>query len=254
MEPFPVPASSPAESASPPGPQDPPRPRPADSLEAGTAGASATYAEAAARSDAEGVRLPPPPQLISGTWVALLGWLVPGLGQMVTGRVGAGLALLVVLGSLFAGGLALTDFSAVDPRTYKLEFIAQALIGGPTALALRFTEDVRLERLPPWREVGSLYMVVAGFLNLIAICGATSDAQRRNVAARARHAAAVLEALQLACARSVAQRPAWVPAPSPPLPEPSSTRRDELSAPPAPTPSEAPPPPPPVALDPAGPP
>jgi TM2 domain-containing membrane protein YozV len=192
------------------------------------------------------VRLPPPPQLLSGTWVALLGWLVPGLGQMVTGRVGAGLALLVVLGGLFAGGLALTDFSAVDPKSYKLEFIAQALIGGPTALALRFTEDVRLERLPPWREVGSLYVVVAGFLNLIAICGATSDAQRRNVAARARRAAAVLAALELACARSLAQRPAWVPAPAPSEPFRPAARGRRC----APTASSAPP----VALDPAGPP
>ncbi len=247
MEPFPVPASLPAEPATAPGPQEPLLAPPAGSPKG----------DAAAVSFAQGVSLPPPPQLISGTWVALLGWLVPGLGQMVSGRLLAGLALFVVLGSLFVGGLALTDFSCVDPRTHKLEFVAQALIGGPTALALRFTEDVRLERLPPWREVGSLYVVVAGFLNLIAICSATADAARRNEVARARHAAAVLEALQLACARAVAQRPAWIAAPPSALPEPDERLADVLpSGPPAAAPEVTPPvpPAPPVAFDPAGPP
>lgn len=268
MEPYPVPASIPAEPATAPEPQDPPH-TPASgsseartsevsalatgSMAAGNLAAGSMAADASTTSTSQGVRLPPPPRLISGAWVALLGWLVPGLGQLATGRVGAGLALFVVLGSLFAGGLALTDFSCVDPRTYKLEFVAQALIGGPTALALRLTDGVHLVRLPPWREVGSLYVVVAGFLNLIAICSAASDALRHNVAARARYAAAVLEALKQACARSLAERPACVPASDPALPVSSALLAGDLPSLPTSAAPDAPFPTPPAAFDPGGP-
>jgi TM2 domain-containing membrane protein YozV len=128
-----------------------------------------------------GVRAPHRlPRERSAAWAGLLGWLVPGFGQVYLGRYGAGFLLLLVIGSTFAGGLALTDFTCVDPRTYQLEFVAQGLIGGPTALALVLTQDVHLARMPPWIEVGRLYVVVAGFLNLVALCDALGECWRRN--------------------------------------------------------------------------
>lgn len=144
-------------------------------------------------------RLPRPR---SARWAAALAWLVPGLGHAFVGRPGAGLVLLLVLCATFAGGLALTDFSCVDPHAYQLEFVAHALIGGPTGLALELTRGVRLERMPPWIEVGRLFVVVAGFLNLVALCDAVGEAWRRN----ARIAA--LRARQVARATTSALEPA----------------------------------------------
>ena len=159
----------------------------------------------------------------SAAWAGVLGWLVPGLGQVYLGRVGAGLLLLLVIGSTFAGGLALTDFTCVDPRTYQLEFVAHGLIGGPTALAIALTEDVRLERMPPWIEVGRLYVVVAGFLNLVALCDALGECWRRNariqsLAARqsVRGAAPVWDDAAFPALAEVA--PEQPPLPAPPLP------------------------------------
>lgn len=159
-------------------------------------------------------RLPRPR---SARWAAALAWLIPGLGHAFVGRPGAGLVLLLVLCATFAGGLALTDFSCVDPRAYQLEFVAHALIGGPTALALELTRDVRLERMPPWVEVGRLFVVVAGFLNLVALCDAVGEAWRRNAriaALRARQLArastSALEPRALARADEPAPAHAWV--------------------------------------------
>lgn len=120
-----------------------------------------------------------PPERSAG-WAGLLGWLVPGLGQAYLGRFGAAAVLLLVIGGTFAGGLALTDYTCVDPRTYKLEAVAHALIGGPSALTLALTQDVTLARMPPYLEVGRLYVVVAGFLNLVALCDALGECWRHN--------------------------------------------------------------------------
>jgi hypothetical protein len=98
---------------------------------------------------------------------------------MFVGRWGAGFVLLLVIGATFLGGWALTDFSCVDPRTYQLEFVAHGLIGGPTALAM-VTREMQLDRMPPWLEIGRLYVVVAGFLNLVALCDALGECWRRN--------------------------------------------------------------------------
>jgi hypothetical protein len=134
------------------------------------------------------LELAPPALGVSPGLAAALGWLVPGLGQIAVGRVGAGLVLLVTIGGLFAGGLALTDFTAVKPRENPLEFAAQALIGGPTALALGLTEGATLDRMPPWLDVGRLFVVISGLLNLIALCDALGEAARVNAKAREEHA------------------------------------------------------------------
>jgi len=108
------------------------------------------------------------------------GWLVPGLGQAYVGRPGRAMCMFVAIGSLFAGGLALGAWSCVNPDAYPLEFVAHALIGGPTALAVHLTEGLTPEGPVPLLDVGRLYCAVAGLLNLVAICdavGAILDAR-----------------------------------------------------------------------------
>jgi hypothetical protein len=76
----------------------------------------------------------------------------------------------------------------VDPDEYPLEFVAHALIGGPTALAVHLTRGIAPEGPVPLLDVGRLYCGVAGLLNLVAICdavGAILDA-RESVAETAR--------------------------------------------------------------------
>jgi hypothetical protein len=182
-------------------------------LPAGDAGLPATPLTAALAPGSltsygpDSVRLPPAPATVSATGVALLGWLVPGLGQVATGRRRAGLALLLTIGSLFLGGLTLADFSCVDPQRHRLEFVAHSLIGGPTAATLALTAGRRSAAQPRWRDLGSLYVVVSGFLNLIAVCSAMSDAARQNQERRRKHEEAVRLALAVARLQALARRP-----------------------------------------------
>jgi hypothetical protein len=164
--------------------------------------------------------LAPPALGVSPGLAAALGWLVPGLGHIAVGRVGAGLVLLATITGLFTAGLALTDFTAVKPREHQLEFAAQALIGGPTALAMGLTDGVVLDRMPPWLDVGRLFVVISGLLNLMALCDALGEAARVNAKAREEHARLRAELFPPLPPPPPMPNPPTPPAPPPPPPEP----------------------------------
>ena len=106
-------------------------------------------------------------------WLATLcGLLIPGGGQLYVGRPGKAVLMLLAIGALYVGGLHLTGYTAVNPTTHKLEFIAHAMAIGPTALVTYLTQHVQLDRALPWLEIGRLYVAVAGLLNLVAISDA----------------------------------------------------------------------------------
>lgn len=110
---------------------------------------------------------------------ALLGWVLPGLGQVYAGRPGKGALLLLAILPTFLVGWALTGFTIVDRQHYELDFIAQAFLGGPTAAALHFGAGHVLDHMPRFFDVGRLYVQVAGLLNLVAICDAVGEAIRQ---------------------------------------------------------------------------
>lgn len=138
-------------------------------------------------------RLPVAPR--SAFLAIVLGWLLPGLAQVYVGRPGRGLVMGAAICALFAGGLLLSAFTCVNPQTYELEFIAHALIGGPTALVLQLGPFAAGGDPLALLDVGRLYCAVAGLLNLVAICDAVGEVldQREASAARLRLAAAELQ-------------------------------------------------------------
>ena len=116
----------------------------------------------------------------------ILGWAVPGLGQVYAGRPGKGLLLAATIVGLFYGGWAMTGFTGVNPYEYGLEFVAHAWIGGPTAYAYWTTRELMLTQPEPWFEVGRLYVAVAGLLNIVAICDALGGVLEHNVLSQER--------------------------------------------------------------------
>jgi hypothetical protein len=77
----------------------------------------------------------PPPQF--APWAGFLSYLVPGLGQIVQGRVGKGLLFMVCLYGLFFYGMYLgswsnvylPDVTAVEPNPVKLPWPVERLSG-----------------------------------------------------------------------------------------------------------------------------
>ena len=109
-----------------------------------------------------------------------LAWLLPGLGQLYVGRpVKAALFFVAILTTFLVGWL-LTDRTAVDPDRFRLDFAGQIFLGLPTLVALGIGADRVLDHMPTFFEVGRLYVLVAGLLNIVAICDAIGEAIGRD--------------------------------------------------------------------------
>ena len=105
----------------------------------------------------------------------VLGWVWPGLGYVIAGEkrrgvlVMLGVLLLVVIGVLVGG------VDVVDRRYDTLWFLPQVLIG-PLAFAIDFlnakfvaTGTIGTHSLGHVNEIGTLYVALAGLMNLAAM-------------------------------------------------------------------------------------
>ncbi len=130
----------------------------------------------------------------------LLAWLVPGLGHVYQGRIGKGVLYATCILGLYGVGLALGEGKVVfwswinplqHPEEFRLSSIGQLGVGLPAILALIQGTLIHYEVNPLlggilaeptlhelnglqaslsklW-EVGMLYTVMAGLLNVLAI-------------------------------------------------------------------------------------
>ena len=133
---------------------------------------------------------------------ALLAWLVPGLGHLYQGRIAKGVLFLVCLWGSFLYGLYLGGGQVVylkwDQEGIRLPYFAQigagvvALPGlvqwlraqrnaGPMPLLGRFQAppdkgelDELYFKLGRWQELGTVYTMLAGLLNILVIYDAVS--------------------------------------------------------------------------------
>lgn len=141
---------------------------------------------------------------VSPQTAALLAWLVPGLGHLYQGRIAKGLVFLVCLCGTFLYGLYLGGGRVVymkwDEDERHLSYFAQVGIG---AMALPgFIQWMRANRqagplpvlgtfqAPPskneldryhkalgrWWEIGTVYTMLAGLLNVLVIYDAFAGA------------------------------------------------------------------------------
>ena len=133
------------------------------------------------------VIMPPPPL------VALVSWLIPGMGYVLIGQRARGLVVGVFILLLFAGGLLIGGMHVVDAPTglappvlfQKPWFIGQ-IMAGPVTLAANYVANhwtmvyengAKVVGVPMSHarvyEIGVLYTAVAGMLNLMAIIDAS---------------------------------------------------------------------------------
>lgn len=113
---------------------------------------------------------------------AALAWLWPGLGHVVLGEKRRGILIMCGVLFLFLSGLAIGGVSAVDRINAHLWFYAQAGCG-PIAFAADYANQHYVQQLPDeerWRlisigrinEMGTLFVALAGLMNMIVVLDA----------------------------------------------------------------------------------
>jgi hypothetical protein len=127
---------------------------------------------------------------------AILGWLVPGLGHIYQGRTRKGLLFMISILSTFFYGLFLSDGRAVYASWVegdkRLPYLCQVCVGLPALPAIVQTYLVRngkdpllggvmappvdMDQLNQWYktlhryfELGTVYTMIAGLLNVLAV-------------------------------------------------------------------------------------
>lgn len=127
---------------------------------------------------------------------AVLAWLVPGLGHLYQGRTAKGLLFMICILSTFFYGLFISDGKAVyawgTMDDYRLPYLCQLCVGLPATPALvqsylvkngkepiagglmRPPTDSReldqwYKELNRYLELGMVYTMIAGLLNVLAI-------------------------------------------------------------------------------------
>ncbi len=118
----------------------------------------------------------------------ILAWVVPGLGHFMLGQRIRSFRIFAGMGVLILGGLLIGGVDVVDSKNDRLWFIAQAC-AGPIVLGVDVINQQYVQNLPadeqiPWRSlghvnsVGTLYIGLAGLLNVVLILDAVYPARR----------------------------------------------------------------------------
>ncbi len=113
---------------------------------------------------------------------AVFAWLWPGLGHISIGQRHRGYAIMFGVLFLVAVGVLVGGIDAVDRREDRLWFYAQSLCG-PLAFGLDFLNQNVVKNLPDEQlnhatglarinEMGTLFVALAGLMNLVVILDA----------------------------------------------------------------------------------
>ena len=109
----------------------------------------------------------------------VLAWLVPGGGHFLVGQTRKAIVFLVVLGAMFAIGLAfrgeLFAFDVHDPLVF-LAAVAQSAAGLPRLLA-GVAGAGHGEVTAATYEYGNTFLIVAGLLNMLVALDALDRAR-----------------------------------------------------------------------------
>ena len=127
---------------------------------------------------------------------AFLAWLMPGAGHIYQGRIGKGLLFFVCIVGTFVYGLYLGGgrvvYASWRPEDRNLAYLCQIGVGLPALPALVQAQRVRSGRQPLWPgimappsspaelaawherlhryfDLGKIYTMIAGLLNVLAI-------------------------------------------------------------------------------------
>ena len=112
--------------------------------------------------------------------LVILGWAIPGAGHLVLGRRDkASLYFILVLGTFIAGWI-IADYQNVYFQEYRWHMFLQ-MCTGVTAFIVGIGAKVAEPKMTVMRlsEIGTLYTMVAGLLNVLVVMDAVVTSLRK---------------------------------------------------------------------------
>lgn len=119
---------------------------------------------------------------------ALAAWLLPGLGHFLLGQRKRGIILFISIGLMWAFGLGLGGISVIDRANHPAWFVGQMFVGPSVVVNYYHTslrqriggepqpklgatspEPVYIPSFGRLHEEGTLFVALAGMLNILAI-------------------------------------------------------------------------------------
>ena len=101
---------------------------------------------------------------------ALLGWLVPGAGHYLVLRMRAkGAFYFVLITGTYLAGLVMSGFIGVNYERFPIHFAAYVWNGLTTFVTMVATSSLKVKGYNTQEQLGTLYILVASLLNLLAV-------------------------------------------------------------------------------------
>jgi len=106
--------------------------------------------------------------------VGLLSWAVPGAGHFLVGQRSRALIIFVTILLTFCTGLYIGSIGVVDLNRQSAAYLKGGqILNGPMVLVLSEQAEMRGLRVYGWpSEIGEIYTVTAGLLNLLCVVNA----------------------------------------------------------------------------------
>jgi hypothetical protein len=113
--------------------------------------------------------MPPAPNVFFLLMVGLAGWFVPGAGYLLLGEKKRAIIIFITITLTFGIGIYIGSIGVVDPIGAKFAYIGQLMNSPAVALIGRVTAGGGYPVYGRPNEIGQIYTVISGMLNLLCI-------------------------------------------------------------------------------------
>ncbi len=112
--------------------------------------------------------------------LVILGWAIPGAAHVVVGRKDKALLYFVLVLGTFIAGWIISDFRNVYFEQYRWHMFLQ-MCSGVVAFVIGISGEVAEPKMTVMRlfEIGTLYTMVAGLLNILVVMDAVVISVRK---------------------------------------------------------------------------
>jgi hypothetical protein len=111
--------------------------------------------------------------------VGLVSWLVPGAGYLLLNEKKRAIIIFVTITLTFGIGIYIGSIGVVDPIGAKIAYIGQIMNSPAVSLIGRITAGGGYPVYGRPNEIGQIYTVISGMLNLLCIVNAVYMAHLR---------------------------------------------------------------------------